>query len=218
MAIKVTVFDTRLEGRTPPGSSSAISFEVQEGTPINDFFNRIGEISKQYKGISTLYLMTQMATTEFGGGNSGLLFCGDGIHADNVQQFERLAGQVEHIVLFECARSLNAFDIQNADIMHSELSKTFHGDGDELCRAIARSAGAKVTVVREASEYVADDHLTTFSGYELYCEAGAIDFSDWEGSIISFDEYGNILDQVTNPMSWRDSHGLIQDPRLEPEP
>ena len=76
----------------------------------------------------------------------------------------------------------------------------------------------KVTVVREAREYVADDNLTTYSGYELYCEAGAIDFSDWEGSIISFDENGNVLDEITNPMSWRNSHGLIRDPRLEPEP
>ena len=60
--------------------------------------------------------------------------------------------------------------------------------------------------------------MTTYSGYELYCEMGAVDFSDWEGSIITFDENGNIMNEVTNPLTWRDSHGIIHDPRLEPEP
>ena len=45
--------------------------------------------------------------------------------------------------------------------------------------------------------------MTTYSGYELYCEMGAVDFSDWEGSIITFDENGNIMNEVTNPLTWR---------------
>lgn len=219
MANKVTVYDNRLEGRTPLGSTTFESIEVNEGTPLNDFFEQIRLFAQHNNGISTLYLMTQVATSGLGGsGDSGLLFCSEGVHADNVRQFARLTGLVDHIVLFQCADAPNEFDVEHGDVIHPELSKTFHGDGDELCREMARCSGIKVTVVREANEYIADAHLTTYSGYELYCEAGAIDYSDWEGSIISFDEYGNILNEVTNPMSWRNSRGLINDPRLEPEP
>ena len=219
MAIKVTVYDTRLEGRTPLGSTAFLSLEVDEGTRLTDFFDEIDLIAQKNNGISTIFLMTQVATSGLGGGgDSGLLFCTDNVHADNVQQFSRLAGVAEHIVLFQCADARNEFDVEHSDVIHPELSKTFHGDGDDLCRAMAVYSKTKVTVVREAQEYVANDNLTTYSGYELYCEAGAIDFSDWEGSIISFDENGNILDEITNPMSWRNSHGLINDPRLEPEP
>ncbi len=219
MGIKVTVHDTRLEGRTPLGSTSFISLKVDEGTLLNDFFDQIRLIGQKNNGVSTLFLMTQIATSGLGGaGDSGLLFCQESIHADNVQQFASLHGLVDHIVLFQCVDAPNEFDVEHADVIHPELSKTFHGDGDDLCRAIAVYSGIKVTVVRESQAYVADENLTTYSGYELYCESGAIDYSDWEGSVISFDENGNILDEITNPMSWRNSHGLIHDPRLEPEP
>jgi hypothetical protein len=219
MAKKVTVYDTRLEGRTPLGSTSFISLKVNEGLPLNEFFDQIQFIAQQNNGISTLFLMTQIVTSGLGGaGDAGLLFCKEGVHVDNVQQFARLIGWVDHIVIFQCADAPNEFDVEHADVIHPELSKTFHGDGDDVCKSIAVYSGIKVTVVRESLAYVANENLTTYSGYELYCESGAIDYSDWEGSVISFDENGNILDEITNPMSWRDSHGLIHDPRLEPEP
>ena len=219
MPIKVTVYDTRLEGRTPLGSTSFLSLKVNEGTKLDGFFDQIRRIGQQNNGISTLFLMTQIATSGLGGvGDSGLLFCSENIHADNVQQFARLTGLIDQIILFQCVDAPNEFDVEHADVIHPELSKTFHGDGDDLCRAIAVYSRIPITVVREAREYVADAAMTTYSGYELYCETGAIDFSDWEGSIISFDENGNIAQEITNPMSWRDSHGIIHDPRLEPEP
>lgn len=219
MAVKVTVYDTRLEGRTPLGSTSFLSLKVNEGTPLNEFFDQIRKIGQANNGISRLFLMTQVATSGLGGsGDAGLLFCGEGIHNDNVQQFARLTGLVDEIILFQCVDAPTEFEVEHADVIHPELSKTFHGDGDDICRAIAVYSGIRVTVVRESRAYVPDTHSTVYSGYELYCEMGAIDFSDWEGSIITFDEYGNIMNEITNPMTWRNAQGIIHDPRLEPEP
>ena len=103
MAIKVTVYDTRLDARTPLGSTAYLSLKVNEGTQIIDFFEHIRRLGQINNGISTLYLMTQIATSGLGGaGDAGLIFCHEGIHADNVQEFSRLTGLIDHIFIFQC--------------------------------------------------------------------------------------------------------------------
>ncbi len=221
MSVNVIVHDTRLEGRTPASSSSFVNFDVGEDTPLQDFLNRCRSIAYERSGISTLYIMAHGVEIPFGdhvGGGYGIMFCQEFIHLDNVEQFALLADKVEHIVLLVCSAAAVSFDISHVDIVRPELSRTFHGDGNELCRQMAIYAQAPVTAAREVQAYSSPEHCTTFAGYELFCSSGIIDFGDWEGSVVQYDALGNITAEWTNPSAWRDSEGTVHDPRLEARP
>jgi hypothetical protein len=218
MSTRVMVHDTRLDGRTPLPSSGFMTFEVGDDTPLSDFFNRCRSIAYENDGISTLYIMAHGAEMTFAGetgGGYGIIFCREYITYDNVENFALLADKVDEIVLLVCAAAATSTDIHVVDMQHPELARTFHGDGNELCRQMAIHAQARVTAAREIQAYASDEHCTTFSGYELYCQPGFIDFGDWEGSVVTYDENGNIVGEWTNPSAWRDAHGVVHDPRLE---
>ena len=51
MPVNLIAHDTRLEGRTPASTSGTIAFEVGDGTPISDFFDRVIQISDNNGGI-----------------------------------------------------------------------------------------------------------------------------------------------------------------------
>lgn len=221
MSISVLVHDTRLSGRTPLSSSAMVTFEVGEDTPLQDFFNRCRSISYENGGISTLYIMAHGVTMEFGGtigGGYGIIFCREFIQRDNVDQFALLARKVENIVLLVCSAAATSFDIHHVDLSHPELSRTFHGDGNELCQQMAIRAQATVTAATEIQAYSTEEHCSTFAGYEFACEEGVIDFGDWEGTIVTYDPHGNIIDERTFPSAWRDSSGRVHGPGTDPGP
>lgn len=219
MPISIVANDTRLEGRTPLSTPGFIKLDVNEGTPLEYFFDRCRSIADTQGGISTLYIMAHDAESSFAGdsvGGDGIVFCKELVNFRNVDRFELLADKVKHIVLLICSRAATPFDMHLIDVGDPELSRTFHGDGDELCRQMAIHAKAKVTVARETQSYMAEEHCTTFSGYEVYCEGDTVDFGEWEGTIVRYDATGRIIAEWTNPRAWRDSHGVMQDSRLEP--
>lgn len=219
MSINVIVHDTRLPGRTPLSTSSFANFEVSESTPLSDFFGECETIAEAHGGIATLYIMAHGAEMEFAGhigGGYGVMFCREFITLDNVGSFERLADKVEQIVLLVCSAAAVSVDITHVDIERPDRSRTFHGDGNELCRQMAINARVPVTAAREVQAYVSDERCITFAGYELLCSSGFIDFGDWEGTVVQYDANGNITAQWTNPSAWRDSAGVLHDPRLEP--
>ena len=221
MSVNVIAHDTRLEGRTPLSTSGFVNFEVSDDTSLAEFFERCSSIAEGHGGISTLYIMAHGAEMEFAGhvgGGYGIIFCRDYIRHDNVEGFSALAGKVEEIVLLVCAAAAVSVDFRRVDIARPELSRTFHGDGNALCRQMAISAAAPVTAAREIQAYSTDQHCTTFAGYELYCSSGFIDFGDWEGTVVRYDANGNLIGEWTNPSAWRDDSGIIHDPRIEPRP
>ncbi|HMJ07456.1 MAG TPA: hypothetical protein VK468_00530 [Pyrinomonadaceae bacterium] len=219
MSINVIVHDTRLDGRTPLSSSSFVNFDVGEDTPLREFFEHCSSIAAAHGGISTLYLMAHGAEMEFAGrvgGGYGIIFCREFIQMDNVAQFTALLDKVEQIVLLVCAAAGTSVDFRRVDVARPELSRTFHGDGNELCRQMAISAHVPVTAAREIQAYSSDESCSTFAGHELFCTSGFIDFGDWEGSVVRFSPNGDIVAQWTNPSAWRDSDGVIHDPRIDP--
>ena len=62
MSVNVVVHDTRLEGRTPISTASALSFDVDDSTHIEDFFDRVVRIADEHSGIGVLYLMCHGVT------------------------------------------------------------------------------------------------------------------------------------------------------------
>lgn len=221
MSATVIVHDTRLHGRTPPAGGGFINFDVGEDTPIDDFFNRCRSIAVENDGISTLYIMAHGAEMEFAGhvgGGYGIVFCQEYITADNVERFALLADKVERIVLLVCAAAAVSVDFRRIDVTGRELSQTFHGDGNEMCRQMAIHAQAEVTAAREVQAYLDDGECYQLAGHELFCTTGTIDFGDWEGTVVTYDAQGNIIEQWTNASAWRDTGGQLHDPRLEPRP
>ncbi len=218
MSVSIVVNDARLEGRTPLSSPSLMSLDVDEATPLDYFLNRCRSLANEQGGISTLYIITSTAETGFAGDSSEgtIIFCQETVHTGNVSRFAALAGHVEEIVLIICARAATSFDIEAMRIGDPEMSTIFHGDGDELCRQMAIHAKAKVTGAREARSSVAEEHSTTFAGSEVYCEAGIVDFGEWEGTIVQYDADGRLFEEWTNSSPWRDSRGMFADARLLP--
>lgn len=198
MSVNVIAHDTRLEGRTPASTSGTITFEVGDGTPISEFFDRVIQISDSHSGIQTLYIMAHgvIVSDE---DTTAIQLCHEYIRYLNVHLFSQLRGKVERIVLFVCHAS--------------ETSMTAHGDGDELCRQIAILAQAEVTAAREVQAYSRTEHCRLF-----ICEESAIEFGEWEGTVVVYDRHGNIIAQYHNPSAWRDSDGELHDPRLEADP
>lgn len=198
MPINLIAHDTRLEGRTPASTSGTIAFEVSGGTPISEFFERIIRYAENYGGIRTLYIMAHgviVADED----TTAIQFCREFISYRNIHLFGQLREKVERIVLFVCHAS--------------EDSMTEHGDGDELCRQMAMQAQAEVTAAREVQAYLRTERCTLF-----FCEESAIEFGDWEGTVIVYDRNGNIIAQFHNPSAWRDEDGILHDPRRDPDP
>lgn len=220
MSVSMVVYDESLEGRTPVSTPGFLSLDVNEGTSLDRFFDQCRSISREHSGISTLYIMTRGSRNGYAGesgDDSGILIGQEFVHLGNVARFAAIAGNVEQIVLIICLPAATPFDIQLLEAAGPKLSGTFD-DGDELSRQMAIHAKARVTAARETRAYVAEEHCTTFAGYEIYCDSGVVDFGEWEGTIIQYDASGNLIDELANPDSWRDSHGVIQDPRLETTP
>ncbi|MCU0239047.1 MAG: hypothetical protein MUC29_06360 [Pyrinomonadaceae bacterium] len=198
MSVNVIAHDTRLEGRTPTSTSSTITFEVGENTPIQQFFDRVIQISDEHSGIDTLYIMAHgVEVTDLD--RTAIQFCQDYISNFNVNLFTQFREKLQEIVLFVCHAA--------------ETDMTSHGDGHALCRQMAINAQCKVTAAREVQTYSHDEVCSLFS-----CEESAIDFGEWEGTVVVYDRNGNIIAEFNNPSAWHDSAGVIHDPRLEPNP
>ena len=198
MPINVIFHDTRLEGRTPVSTSSTRSFEVDGDTPTSEFFEHVISLSNENNGIGTLYIMAH-GVRVLDLHTSAIKFTHDFISYQNVHLFQQLREKVERIVLFVCHAS--------------ETDLTTHGDGDELCRQMARNAQAEVTAARENQAYLSVESCGLFS-----CEEAAIDFGEWEGPVVVYDRNGVIIAQYNNPSSWRDTEGVMHDPRVDPNP
>jgi hypothetical protein len=198
MPVNVISHDTRLEGRTPATTSSTIAFEVNDETPLSDFFDRAVRIADEHNGIGTLYIMAHgvMVVSE---DTTAIAFCREFISFETVHQFARLRDKVDRIVLFACHAA--------------ESTMTRHGDGDELCRHIALEAHAEVTAAREDQAYGADESCTL-----MFCDESALEFGEWEGPVVVYGRNGNIISEFQNPSIWRDAAGGVHDPRSEPRP
>lgn len=195
MPINVIAHDTRLEERTPASTPSAIVIEVDDETPLSDFFDQVVRISDENHGIETLSIMAH-GVNVVGDDSTAVMFCREFISYRTVEQFGRLRDKVESIVLFEC---------------HAvQSTMTRHGDGDELCRQIAMHAGAEVTAAREDQSYGnSEECLLTF------CDESALEFGEWEGPVVVYGRDGNVISEFHNPSIWRGTDGSADDPRLE---
>lgn len=196
MPVNVVAHDTRLEGRTPLSTSGTITFEVSDSTPLSDFFDRVVQISDSNSGVRTLYIMAH-GVHVVSEDTTAIQFCQEYISYRNVHLFDQLREKVERIVLFVCHAS--------------ETSMTTRGDGDEMCRQMAMLTEAEVVAAREVQSYTRIEQCTLFS-----CEEAAIEFGEWEGTVVVYDRTGNIIAEYSNPSAWRDDEGGLHDPRLEP--
>jgi hypothetical protein len=220
MSVNVIVHDTRLEGRTPATSSSCLSFEVDEDVSIQHFFDRCRAIAVECDGINTLSIMAHGAEMMFDGrtgGGYGIVFCSEYITLDNVNLFALLADRVRHIDLYVCAIAAVSPDIHHVDVRHTGSSGVWHGDGNELCRQMAIHAQASVTAATEIQAYSPSDQTVTIFDIPLY-STGEIDFGEWEGTVLTYDSSGNIVDRQVYPSAWRTPDGVVHDPRLETRP
>lgn len=198
MSINVIVHDTRLEGRTPVSGSGTVTFEVDDSTPLSDFFDRVVGLSDAHGGIDRLMIMAH-GVYVVDEDTSGIMLCHEFVSHRTVHEFSRLRDKVARIVLFVCHAA--------------ETAMTAHGDGDELCRQIALLAQAEVTAAREDQAY------TTFQSCSLFnCEESAIEFGEWEGPVVVYGPDGNIVYEFRNPSAWRDAAGVLHDPRIEARP
>lgn len=198
MSINVIAHDTRLEGRTPLSTGGSVNFDVNGETPISDFFDRVLSISDEHGGVQTLYIMAHGVEVT-AADTHAIQFCREFISYQTVDQFERLRDKVERIVLFVCAAA--------------ETTLSTHGDGDELCRQIAFLAHVEVTAAREVQAYNVTEHCGLFS-----CEEAALEFGEWEGTVVVYDASGNLISGFHNPSIWRDADGAVHDPRSDPDP
>ena len=194
MPVNVVAHDTRLDGRSPISTGSTISFEVDEDTPLIDFFDRAVRLADENGGIGTLYLMAH-GVYVVSEDTTAIMFCREFISYQTVNLFSRLRDKVDRIVLFVCHAA--------------ESTMTRHGDGDELCRQIALNANAEVTAAREDQAYSQTESCTL-----MFCEESAIEFGDWEGPIVVYGRDGNIISEFQNPSAWRGPDGSLHDPRL----
>ncbi|HQX56508.1 MAG TPA: hypothetical protein PLP07_11300 [Pyrinomonadaceae bacterium] len=198
MSVNVVVHDTRLEGRTPISTASALSFDVDDSTHIEDFFDRVVRIADEHSGIGVLYLMCH-GVTVLAENTTALLFCHELIAFTTVHHFARLRDKVDRIVILACHVA--------------ETSMTRHGDGDELCRHIALQAHAEVTAARETQTYSRSERCRFW-----FCEESPIEYGEWEGPVVVYGRDGNIITEFQNPSVWYDSDGDVHDPRREPRP
>ncbi len=203
MPINVIAHDTRLEGVTPNSTGGTIAFEVDEGTPIQSFFDQVLRIARDNSGIGTLTIMAHgvtftMNTPTHDDDTSGIQFCNPPISYQNIHLFNQLRDSVQRIVLHVCHAAENTM--------------TVHGDGDELCRQMALEAHAEVTAARENQIY------SSLSRGVIFTEEAPIEFGEWEGSVVVYNANGELIAEFNNPSAWHDAEGTLHDPRTDPEP
>jgi hypothetical protein len=222
MAINVIAHDTRLVGRTPSVTSSALSFEVDEDTPLQSFFDRCRSIAVENDGIDILSIMAHGVELRFGGevpgGGYGIMFCHEYITLQNVDLFALLADKVRHIDLYVCFAAAVSPDVHHMDVRHPESSGVWSGDGNEMCRQMAIRAQASVTASSDLQAYreAAGAGPPVF-GYSLYT-FGDMDFGEWEGTVVTYNSSGEIIDRRIYPTAWRTPDGVVHDPRRETRP
>lgn len=199
MPINVIAHDTRLEGVTPNSTSSTITFEVDGDTRIQDFFDRIIQISDENSGIRSLFIMAH-GVHVLDLDTTAIQFCHEFISYLNINLFEQLREKLERIVLFVCHAS--------------ETDMTAHGDGDELCRQMAHNAQCEVVAAREVQAYSHGNRSCASD----WCMEAPLEYGNWEGTVVVYDRNGNIIAEFHNPSAWRDYEGNLHDPRTDPPP
>ena len=222
MSINVVAHDLRLEGRTPAITSSSLSFEVDEDTPIQHFFDRCRSIAYENDGIDILSIMAHGLELRFAGevmgGGYGIQFCRELIRLDNIDLFALLADKVRHIDLHVCFAAAVSPDVHHADIRHPETDGVWSGDGNELCRQMAIRAQASVTASTDLQAFgEAEGAGPPVFGHSLYT-FGDMHFDEWEGTVLTYNSSGEIIDRRVFPTAWRTSDEEVHDPRLEERP
>lgn len=214
--------DLRLEGRTPAVTSSTLSFEVDEDTPIQHFLNRCRTIAHEHDGIDILSIMAHGFELQFAGevlgGGYGIQFCHELIRLENVDLFALLADKVRHIDLYVCFAVAVSPDVHYLDVRHPETGGVLSDDGDELCRLMAIRSQASVTASSDLQAYRGDEGSgPPIFGHSLYT-FGDMNFGEWEGTVLTYDSSGDIIDRRVFPTAWRTPDREIHDPRLESRP
>ena len=222
MSINVIAHDLRLEGRTPAVTSSCVSFEVDEDTPIQQFFDRCRSIAYENDGIGTLSIMAHGLELRFAGevlgGGYGIQFCRDLITLNNVNLFALLADKVRHIDLHVCYAAAVSPDVHHVDVGHPETSEVWSGDGNELCRQMAIRSQVSVTASSDLQAYGENEGGgPPVFGNSLYT-IGDMHFDEWEGTVLTYNSSGEIIDRRVFPTAWRTPDGEVHDPRLESRP
>lgn len=242
MSVSVIYHDTRLEGLTPSPEPGLITRSVGSSTSLVNFFRTCRDIATANGGIDTLTIMAHgievSRATSSGpvtGGGYGIRFCHEGINLNTVGLdlretaapdgatdeslgFNLLHGLVDVIVICVCSI---------ADVSpDSETDEgPMRGDGMELCRRIATSAGCTVIASDEVQAFLGtvevcptfgsrDDFLCINYQYEeCRDELVEIDFGGWEGTVYTINEHGEIVGTEHYPSIWRDATGRARDPR-----
>lgn len=222
MSINVIAHDLRLEGRTPAVTSSSLSFEVDEDTPIQHFFDRCGAIASEHDGIDILSIMAHGTELRFFaeamGGGEGIQFCRDLITLDNIDLFALLADKVRHIDLYVCFAAAVSPDVYHADFPRPEDDGVWNGDGNELCRLMAIRAQASLTASTDFQAYEeAEGAGPPVFGHSLYT-FGDMHFDEWEGTVVTYNSSGDIIDRRVFPTVWRTPDGVVHHPRLDSRP
>lgn len=221
MAINVIVHDTRLIGRTPSVTSSALSFEVDEDTPLQRFFDRCRAIAVENDGIDILSIMAHGVELRFGGevlgGGYGIMFCHEYITLQNVELFALLAEKVRHIDLYVCFAAAVSPDVHHVDLRHPGSDGVWSGDGNEMCRQMAIHAHASVTASADLQAYREADEDHQLAGISLFT-VGDMAFGEWEGTVLTYNSSGEIIDRRVYPTAWRTPDGVVHDPRTETRP
>jgi len=160
------IYDDRLDGSRPKGNFW--SMQVGEDTPITTAVQRtIARANLSGGGkIRTLILMCH-GIEDNGIGGYGLLFCNEDLTQNTVHMLSPLKGKLEKIVLLACSAAHTA--VQGGE-----------GDGELLCKRMARATGAWVKASTYRQEYVTWSLSKGFGN----------DFGDFEGDCWWFDPSG----------------------------
>ncbi len=230
MPVNLLFHDTRLAGLTPSRAAGLQTFSVDESRPLSWFFDQCQRYARANGGINDLTIMAHGLEHESFGGGYGIVFCRENINNNTVGQagdeatgiepsgFGLLHDLVERIILYVCSAAAHS-----GQSIVTDSGAILDGDGFGICRRIAINAGATVVASSELQAYASTDIITPTVGSPddplIYCigtpheEPSIIDFGNWEGRVFTFDENGNVIDQSVYPSAWRDSRGIIHDPR-----
>jgi len=195
MPANLIAHDTRLEGRTPSGSRDTLTIDVDESTPLEEFFDNAVELALANVGLNRLSIMAHGVYVR-DLDTIAIQFCTEYISFQTAHYFSRLRGLVDHIVLYVC----------NA----AETEMTRRGDGDELCRQIAITANAEVTAARERQEYTSVEVCHFF----VDCDTTPIEFGDWEGEVVHYGRDGRVLAEFGEPTRHASPAPTSSDPRF----
>lgn len=147
------MWDDRLDG-DPPGRYMTLRVNTQISLPNAV---KYGVMRANFNGgkLRTLLILAH-GIEERGRGGYGLQFCAEDITQCTVHMLAPLYRKVEKIVLLACSAAKIAKGTDGTD-----------GDGDLLCRRMAKITGAWVRASTYRQTY--------------YVNKNGIDFGDWEG-------------------------------------